>query len=48
MIEIAHRLDTLRNSDNILVFDKGKIVEGGKFDELLKVEGYLYKLEKGI
>ena len=36
-IVIAHRLSTILNSDVIYVIDKGKIVDKGKHDELLKV-----------
>lgn len=32
---IAHRLATIRNADRILVFEHGKIVESGTFDELV-------------
>ncbi|MER2250722.1 glucan ABC transporter ATP-binding protein/ permease [Methylorubrum podarium] len=32
---IAHRLATIRNADRILVFENGKIVEAGNFDELV-------------
>ncbi|KQQ23862.1 cyclic beta-1,2-glucan ABC transporter [Methylobacterium sp. Leaf123] len=32
---IAHRLATIRNADRILVFEDGKIVEAGNFDELV-------------
>lgn len=39
---IAHRLSTVRRADMILVMDKGRIVEQGTHEELLKVEG-LYK-----
>ncbi len=39
MITIAHRLTTLKNADRILVFDKGQIVQEGKFDKLSKVKG---------
>ena len=41
-IIIAHRLSTLMQMDRILVFDKGKIVQDGKHDELIKLNG-LYK-----
>ena len=39
---IAHRLSTVRRADVILVMDKGRIVQQGKHDELLK-EGGLYR-----
>ena len=32
---IAHRLATIRNADRILVFDQGRIIERGSFDELI-------------
>ena len=39
MITIAHRLTTLKNSDRILVFDKGKIVQEGTFNKLANQKG---------
>ena len=33
---IAHRLATVRNADRILVFDEGRIVESGSFEELMR------------
>jgi len=39
VICVAHRLSTLRSMDEILVMDKGRIVERGNFDELLRREG---------
>lgn len=39
-IVIAHRLSTLSFLDRILVFEKGKIVEDGTHEELLKKSGY--------
>ncbi len=36
---IAHRLATIRNADRIFVFQDGKIVEEGSFDELVKLNG---------
>ena len=42
---IAHRLSTIINSDRLLVIDKGKIVEQGKPQELLRdKETYFYKV----
>lgn len=42
ILMIAHRLKTVRNADKILVVDKGQIVEQGKHDELMKLDG-IYK-----
>jgi ATP-binding cassette subfamily B protein len=39
IITIAHRLTTLKNSDRILVFDKGEIAQEGSFDQLSKEKG---------
>ena len=39
---ISHRLATIKNVDKIYVFDKGKIVEFGKHEELIKKDG-IYK-----
>ncbi|NEW06333.1 ABC transporter ATP-binding protein [Paenibacillus sp. SYP-B3998] len=39
VIVIAHRLKTVRNADHIVVLDNGKIVEQGKHDDLLALDG---------
>ncbi|MDO4295907.1 MAG: ABC transporter ATP-binding protein [bacterium] len=39
---IAHRLKTVRNADRILVIDKGRIVQSGRHEDLMKQEG-IYK-----
>ena len=39
IIMIAHRLKTVRNADQIVVIDKGKIVQQGKHDDLVKQNG---------
>lgn len=41
---IAHRLSTVRDCDNIIVLDHGKIVESGTHDELMKREGFYAEL----
>lgn len=39
VIVIAHRLSTVQNADKIVVINDGKIVESGKHDELIKLNG---------
>lgn len=41
---VAHRLSTIKNADMILVMDKGRILEQGNHQELLKKQGYYYNL----
>lgn len=41
---IAHRLSTISKADKIIVLDKGEIKEMGTHEELLKLEGFYYKL----
>lgn len=43
-IVIAHRLSTIKHCDRILVFDGGKIIEDGTYDELISKNGYFAEL----
>ena len=43
-IVIAHRLSTIRDSDLIVVMDRGRIVEEGTHNELLEKKGKYYEL----
>ncbi|HEY4923376.1 MAG TPA: glucan ABC transporter ATP-binding protein/ permease [Roseiarcus sp.] len=43
---IAHRLATIRNADQILVFDHGRIVEAGAFDDLIARQGLFSSLAR--
>jgi len=43
-VAIAHRLSTMRNADEICVLHEGEIVERGKHEELLLLDGYYKKL----
>ena len=43
---IAHRLSTVRNASRILVFDAGRIVEAGTFDELVRAGGRFASLAR--
>lgn len=46
VIIVAHRLSTVRNADNIILLDRGSVVEQGTHQELLLLKGEYYKLVK--
>ncbi len=46
VITIAHRLSTVFSSDNVIVLNSGNIVEQGTHSELMKKNGFYYKLVK--
>jgi ATP-binding cassette, subfamily B, bacterial len=46
VVIVAHRLSTVKNADNIVVLDKGEIVETGTHHDLTALKGEYYKLVK--
>ena len=46
VVVIAHRLSTVMNADQIVVLDKGKIIETGTHKELVSLQGNYYELVK--
>jgi ATP-binding cassette subfamily B protein len=46
VVVVAHRLSTVKNADQIVVLEKGSIIEQGTHQELTKLKGSYYKLVK--
>ena len=46
VVVVAHRLSTVRDADNIVVLDKGRVAEEGTHEELTARRGIYYKLVK--
>jgi len=46
VVVVAHRLSTVRNADNIVVLERGEIVEQGTHEELTNLRGTYYQLVK--
>jgi ATP-binding cassette subfamily B protein/ATP-binding cassette subfamily C protein/ATP-binding cassette subfamily B multidrug efflux pump len=43
IVSIAHRLSTIRDADRIAVLERGRIAELGPHDELMQIEGGIYR-----
>lgn len=46
VVVVAHRLSTVKNADNIIVLDNGKVIEVGNHDNLIQKKGKYYNLIK--
>ncbi|MDP2091181.1 MAG: hypothetical protein Q8K30_06320 [Candidatus Gracilibacteria bacterium] len=44
VIIVAHRLQTVKHADKIIVFENGKIIEEGNHYDLLNIKGNYYKM----
>lgn len=43
-VVIAHRLSTIRHADKIVVLERGRVVEVGRFNELMEKRGAFWQL----
>lgn len=46
-LNISHKLESVKNSDLIIMVDGGRIVEQGTYAELLNKKGYFFNLQRG-
>ena len=46
VVVVAHRLSTVKSADQIIVLEKGKLIEQGSHEELVKLRGAYYRLVK--
>ncbi len=46
LVLVSHRLKELEKMDQIIVMEKGRIIESGTFEELMMMEGYFYEMKK--
>ena len=44
VVVVAHRLSTVRHADQIIVLDRGRIVEQGRHDDLARAQGPYFHL----
>jgi ABC-type multidrug transport system fused ATPase/permease subunit len=47
-ITVAHRVTAYKNCDKIFVLNEGKIIEQGKYEELIQSKGFLYSHVNGL
>lgn len=47
LISVVHRLDIVKNYDQVAVMKAGKIVEKGSYDDLMNKQGTLFELVSG-
>jgi ABC-type bacteriocin/lantibiotic exporter with double-glycine peptidase domain len=46
-VNIAHRFETIENSDIIFMFEEGKVVESGRYGEMIAKKQYFFKFVQG-
>jgi ATP-binding cassette subfamily B (MDR/TAP) protein 1 len=42
MVNVAHRIETIKDSDRIFLFDQGELRESGSYEELMEKKRYFY------